>query len=82
MSCPQGRLNRSRDLRIVHQALLAAGKVSWLGEPAPAAKMRLVGDEMTRTLNRLRGLLSFPARATTVSARMDEVQTEAVAATA
>lgn len=82
MSCPQGRLNRSRDLRIVHQALLAAGKVSWLGESAPVARMRLVGDEMTRTLNRLRGLLSFPARAAAVATRADGLQTEAIAATA
>jgi mitochondrial fission protein ELM1 len=82
MSCPQGRLNRSRDLRVVHRALLAAGKVSWLGSPAEEVSMRLVGDEMTRTLNRLRGLLSFPARAVASADRMDGIQAEAVAATA
>lgn len=63
MRLPRGRLNRSRDLRIVHQALLATGRVTWLGEPAQRVTMRLMGDEMTRTLNRLRGLLSFPPRA-------------------
>lgn len=62
MRLPRGRLNRSRDLRIVHQALLATGRVTWAGEPARAGTMRVVGDEMTRTLNRLRGLLSFPPR--------------------
>jgi mitochondrial fission protein ELM1 len=82
MSCPPGRLNRSRDLRVVHRALLAAGKVAWLGAPAPAATMRLVGDEMTRTLNRLRGLLNFPARAAASAGRVDGAQTEAAAATA
>ena len=59
---PRGRLNRSRDLRIVHRALLATGRVSWLGEQARAGTLRVVGDEMTRTLNRLRGLVSFPPR--------------------
>lgn len=62
MRLPRGRLNRSRDLRIVHRALLATGRVSWLGEAARAGALRVVGDEMTRTLNRLRGLLSFPPR--------------------
>jgi hypothetical protein len=62
MRLPRGRLNRSRDLRIVHRALLATGRVSWAGEPARGGAMRVVGDEMTRTLNRLRGLLSFPPR--------------------
>jgi uncharacterized protein len=64
MQLPRGRLNRTRDLRIVHRALLATGRASWIGEQprAGAAAVRVVGDEMTRTLNRLRGLLSFPAR--------------------
>ena len=82
LRCPPGRLNRSRDLRVVHRALLAAGKVAWLGEEAPAATMRLVGDEMTRTLNRLRGLLSFPARATAGVEVMAGADHEALAATA
>ena len=54
---PRGRLNRTRDLRIVHRALLATGRVGWLGDDLPSKAMRQVGDEMTRTLNRLRGLL-------------------------
>ena len=62
MRLPRGRLNRSRDLRIVHRALLATGRVTWSGEDGPAGTLRIVGDEMTRTLNRLRGLLSFPPR--------------------
>ena len=82
MRFPPGRLNRSRDLRIVHRALLAAGKVSWLGEPASAPTMRLVGDEMTRTLNRLRGLLSFTPRAAVAVARSEGIEPAVVAATA
>ena len=62
MRLPRGRLNRTRDLRIVHRALLATGRVTWSGEQTRAGTMRVVGDEMTRTLNRLRGLLSFPPR--------------------
>ena len=45
------------DLRVVHRALLAAGRVSWIGEPLAASSLRLAGSEMTRTLNRLRDLL-------------------------
>lgn len=54
---PRGRLNRTRDLRVVHRALLAAGRVSWLGEPLAAAALPLAGSEMTRTVNRIRDLL-------------------------
>jgi len=62
---PRGRLNRARDLRVVHRALLAAGRVSWLGEPSAEQSLRLAGSEMTRTVNRLRDLLreSGPAPA-------------------
>ncbi len=34
----------------------------WSGEEVRLDTLRFVGDEMTRTLNRLRGLLSFPPR--------------------
>ena len=70
MRLPQGRLNRSRDLRIVHQALLATGRVSWLGERRAQSSVRIVGDEMTRTLNRVRGLLQFPARPATAGSQL------------
>ncbi len=59
---PLGRLNRSRDLRVVHRALLVTGRVSWLGDRLPSGNLRVVGDEMTRTLNRLRGLLNITSR--------------------
>jgi hypothetical protein len=54
---PRGRLNRARDLRVVHRALLAAGRVSWLGEPLAERSLRLAGSEMTRTVNRVRDLM-------------------------
>ena len=36
--------------------------MSWLGDRLPSGTMRMVGDEMTRTLNRLRGLLTVTGR--------------------
>ena len=80
MRLPQGRLNRSRDLRIVHRALLATGRVSWLGEPPAVSSVRIVGDEMTRTLNRLRGLLQFPARPAVAGSQISVGDTAAATA--
>lgn len=57
LGLPRGRLNRSRDLRVVHRALLATGRAGWLGEDLPERSLRLAGSEMTRTLNRVRALL-------------------------
>ena len=54
---PRGPAEPRRDLRVVHRALLAAGRVSWLGEPLPQTSLRSAGSEMTRTVNRLRDLL-------------------------
>ena len=59
MRLPQGRLNRSRDLRIVHRALLATGRVSWLGEPPARCPPCASSATRCTSLNRLRGLLSF-----------------------
>jgi uncharacterized protein len=62
MRLPRWRLNRTRDLRVVHRALLATGRVSWFGEPLPAAGVRLAGDETTRTANRVHGLVDGALR--------------------
>jgi mitochondrial fission protein ELM1 len=78
---PLGRLNRSRDLRVVHRALLATGRVSWLGDRLPSGGVRIVGDEMTRTLNRLRGLLNVTGRRTSpTSAEVDGPELAAASA--
>jgi hypothetical protein len=37
MQLPRGRLNRTRDLRLVHQTILASGRARWLGERPQAA---------------------------------------------
>lgn len=57
LELPRGRLNRARDLRVVHRTLLAAGRVSWLGEPPALAPLPSAGNELTRTVNRVRDLL-------------------------
>jgi len=62
MRLPRWRLNRTRDLRVVHRALLATGRVGWFGEPLPAAGVRLAGDETTRTANRVHGLVDGALR--------------------
>lgn len=67
---PRGRLNRARDLRVVHRALIAAGRVSWLGEPLAGVTLRSAGSEMTRTVNRVRDLLrTEPSRSAAPTAR-------------
>ena len=62
MRLPRWRLNRTRDLRVVHRALLATGRVSWFGEPLPAPGVRLANDETTRTANRVHGLVGGALR--------------------
>lgn len=69
LKLPRGRLNRTRDLRVVHRALLAAGRVSWLGEPLARTHVRLAGNEMTRTLNRVRDLLRMREPETALAPR-------------
>lgn len=49
----------SRDLRIVHRQLVAAGRAQWLGEPAPAAPPPPPPDELARTAARIRGLFGL-----------------------
>ncbi|WP_421693392.1 mitochondrial fission ELM1 family protein [Aestuariivirga sp.] len=49
----------SRDLRVVHRQLIAAGLAQWLGE-APAAPAGLPpGDELSRSAARIRGLFGL-----------------------
>lgn len=57
LALPRGRFNRARDLRVVHRALLAAGRVTWLGEPVATTPLPTAGSELTRTVNRVRDLL-------------------------
>jgi len=48
----------SRDLRIVHRALRAAGRVSWLGDPAPKPRPLYESEDMARAVARIRALFS------------------------
>jgi mitochondrial fission protein ELM1 len=47
----------SRDLRVVHHALVRAGRVHWLGEPAPAVAPP-PAEDLARAVAGIRGLLA------------------------
>ena len=60
MLLPPGRLNRTRDLRLVYDALLASGRVRWLGgRSMPSAPARPPHD-MERAVARVRALFEAP----------------------
>jgi mitochondrial fission protein ELM1 len=50
-----GPVRAARDLRIVHRRLAAAGRVHWLGEPAPPPAP--ASDDLARAVARIRELL-------------------------
>jgi uncharacterized protein len=45
-----------RDLRRVHEALIASGRAVWLGQPFPARRPPPL-DEMPRSVERVRALV-------------------------
>jgi hypothetical protein len=49
----------SRDLRVVHRQLVAAGLVQWLGEAAPPAPQPPAEDGLPRAVSRIRGLFGL-----------------------
>ena len=50
----------TRDIRLVHQQLVAAGRASWLGEPTPDAPPPPL-DDVSRTVARVQALMARPA---------------------
>ena len=50
----------TRDLRLVHRQLVAAGRASWLGEPAVATLPPPL-DDAARAVARVRQLMAYPA---------------------
>jgi mitochondrial fission protein ELM1 len=56
MQLPHGRLNRTRDLRLVHQAILASGRARWLGVNAPVTSL-VPATDMERAVARVRSLM-------------------------
>ncbi len=49
----------SRDLRVVHRQLAAAGLVQWLGDPPPPAAPQPVADGLPRAVARIRALFGL-----------------------
>ncbi len=47
----------TRDIRLIHQEVVAAGLASWLGEPIPAAPAVPL-DDVARAVARVRALLA------------------------
>jgi uncharacterized protein len=59
MCLPRGRFNRTRDLRLVHRAILESGRARWLGDQAglPAAPSQ--SSDVARAVARIRALLGL-----------------------
>lgn len=49
----------SRDLRVVHQQLIAAGRANWIGEKLPQAKSIGEGQDLMRATTRVRALFDL-----------------------
>jgi mitochondrial fission protein ELM1 len=59
MQLPRGRLNRTRDLRLVHRAILASGRARWLGDPAQVTSAASATTDMERAIARVRALMDL-----------------------
>lgn len=60
MRLPRWRINRTRDLRLVHRTLVASGRVAWLGEAAAPPTLGPVPGDMARTVRRVAALVPNP----------------------
>ena len=74
MQLPQGRLNRTRDLRLVHQAILASGRARWLGDNAPVTPSAPLPTDMERAVARVRSLVDRTAQSTSKLPRLLDLQ--------
>jgi mitochondrial fission protein ELM1 len=61
MRMPHWRINRTRDLRLVHRVLLASDRARWLGEPAPTTAAPPL-DDLARAVDRVRVLCGTARR--------------------
>jgi mitochondrial fission protein ELM1 len=50
----------TRDIRIVHRALIQSGRVAWLGEAPPRSEAADRAQDMRRAVARIRSLLDLP----------------------
>jgi hypothetical protein len=58
MRMPPGRWNRSRDIRLVHDAFIESGRARWLGDPGQGRAPVRPLEDMERTVARVRGLFA------------------------
>ncbi len=56
---PARRLNRSRDIRLAQEAVIAAGHARWLGDPDPPRAEPLPADDLERAVARVRALFGL-----------------------
>jgi hypothetical protein len=61
MRMPHWRINRTRDLRLVHRVLLASDRARWLGDPAPTTAAPPL-DDLARAVDRVRALCGTARR--------------------
>jgi hypothetical protein len=72
MLMPRGRLNRTRDLRLVHEAILQAGRARWLGDVEAFAPPSAPPPDIERAVARTRALFQGPAESRATAARSPE----------
>jgi mitochondrial fission protein ELM1 len=58
MSLPRGRLNRTRDLRLVYPAILASGRARWLGDQGRFSAGAPDPSNVTQAVARIRALFA------------------------
>jgi mitochondrial fission protein ELM1 len=58
MCLPRGRLNRTRDLRLVQRAILASGRARWLGDQGRFPAAPPDSSDIAQTVTRARVLLA------------------------
>ena len=59
MQLPRGRLNRTRDLRLVHKAILASGRARWLDREAEGTSPAPASMDMERAVACVRALVDL-----------------------
>jgi hypothetical protein len=70
---PRGRPNRTRDLRLVHQAMLAVGRAR-LGDDAPVAPSAPLPTDMERAVARVRALVDRSAASNSELPRLSRLR--------
>ena len=61
MCLPRGRLNRTRDLTLVHEAIIESGRARWLGAEAGLPAAPSPSSDVARAVARIRALFADTA---------------------